>query len=46
MYAEFKVIANDTCAMLGIDSNPSESARLDHLERHFLENMLLVMDIV
>jgi hypothetical protein len=28
-YAEFKVIANDTCAMLGIDSNPSESARLD-----------------
>ena len=28
-YAEFKVIANNTCAMLGIDSNPSESARLD-----------------
>jgi len=28
-YAEFKVIANDTCAMLGIDSDPSESARLD-----------------
>jgi hypothetical protein len=28
-YAEFKVIANATCAMLGIDSDPSESARLD-----------------
>jgi hypothetical protein len=28
-YAEFKVIANATCAGLGIDSDPSESARLD-----------------